>query len=69
MQRDDIFRTVLSEFIRIEADDRLASLNKNYTDGGRNSGDRKRQLADAAVEAYANASHAMKQIDDWSANN
>lgn len=65
MDRNEVYKIVFTKFLDREVSERLEELGAN-TDGGRASGDRKRKLAEATVEAYVNATFALEQLEAWS---
>jgi hypothetical protein len=69
MDRNEVYKLVFSQFLDREVTERMAELAAKHTDGGRASGDRKKKLAEAAVEAYENATFALKQLEAWSSAN
>lgn len=66
MDRNEVYKIVFTKFLDREVSERLQELGTNHADGGRASGDRKKKLAEATVEAYVNATFALEQLEAWS---
>ena len=66
MDRNEVYKIVFTKFLDREVSERLEELGANHKDGGRASGDRKKKLAEATVEAYVNATFALEQLEAWS---
>lgn len=69
MDRNEVYKLVFAQFLDREVAERIAELATQHPDGGRASGDRKKKLAEAAVEAYENATFAVEQLEAWSSAN
>ncbi|QSX78351.1 hypothetical protein [Agrilutibacter solisilvae] len=63
MDRNEVYKIVFTQFLDREVSERMEELDAKYTDGGRASGDRRKKLAEAAVEAYENATFALNQLE------
>lgn len=65
MDRNEVYKIVFTTLLDREVSERLGELGA-HTDGGRASGERKKKLAEATVEAYQNATFALEQLEAWS---
>jgi predicted DNA-binding protein len=68
VDRNEVYKIVFTTFLDREVSERLKELGA-HADGGRASGDRKRKLAEATVEAYQDATFALEQLEAWSDKN
>lgn len=68
MDRNEVYKIVFTTLLDREVSERLGELGA-HTDGGRASGDRKKKLAEATLEAYQEATFALEQLEAWSDKN
>ena len=68
MDRNEVYKIVFTTLLDREVSERLGELGA-HPDGGRASGERKKKLAEATVEAYQNATFALEQLEAWSDKN